>query len=50
LVTGSIAGGTAIFLGILLMVVIPYNFENVTIIDKVPAEVPDPTIRPRVII
>jgi hypothetical protein len=35
LVTGGVAAGTAIFLGMLLIVATPYNFENVTIKDSV---------------
>jgi hypothetical protein len=43
LVTGGTAGGTAIFLEILLIIVRPYNFENVIITDRVlPVDDPGP--------
>jgi hypothetical protein len=35
LVTGGTAGGTAIFLEMLLIVVRPYNFEKMTITDRI---------------
>jgi predicted secreted protein len=38
LVTGSAAGGTAIFLGILLIIVTPYKFEKCDYYDRVPVE------------
>jgi hypothetical protein len=51
LVTGGAAGGTAIFLGMLLIIVRPYNFEKCHDYDKVPVldpaamtEVRDPAL------
>jgi hypothetical protein len=42
LITGSAAGGIAIFLGILLIIVTPYNFEKCNYYDKVSMKDPTP--------
>jgi hypothetical protein len=42
LVTGSAAAGTAIFLGMLLIIVTPYKFEKCDYYDRVSVDDPDP--------